>query len=553
VDKLITRERLLSCALYALSTAPVIALLFFIHTIAAPVIFMEQVDVLPIHDQSIIAFLFKPLNEHLLVMPKLFINSLRLIGIWNFHTHHYIAVVLSLINTLLIFKLAFKTHSHLLRHHFALLFCTTLFFAIETQFAFINRTYGNLLVTTFFLCGLHCAFIKKKTLYHIFCAALCCVLATLSFGNGFITWLALFPLIIFQYRKGIAVNISWLFATIATSGVVFGISNSSESLASKLSIDFITDFLQFFLLIVGHPLIFGSIIETEIAGVLLIVLSILLTYLVIRVLPKHNLSAALPWLCILIYSLGSAIIIALGRSHEAIELAFRPSYMCISYLAGIAALYLLWLIIPRNKLLNTLTVCMIISSTFSIAKYIPKQITRYAKIHQGYACLQHYKTASTTCLYNLYRYNPVSLKQIAPKLIKMELLSILEISNEINWQQKFKLTMGEITRLIKEDNQWNKEEIVITGWAQVTDCSKAPSIIFTYGESKEILSHTVAVMPMNQMYDPSRQCRTDVGWEAYIPTDVLPNSYELNSLRSWVLNQSNNELIELQISHLRTT
>lgn len=185
-------------------------------------------------------------------------------------------------------------------------------------------------------------------------AAAAAVIATFSFANGILLWIALIPSLVFgaSHRKRAA--LIWSAAG-ATTGLLYFWTYQKPRGHPPLILPFEAplQFTGYSLAFLGHPLAWNrSLIVSMAVGAVLVLAFIACVTLAAR---ARN-SAALPWIAFGLYAALSAAAAAAGRLRLGLAQSLEPRYATFSVYFAVAVLLLLF--VTASKQITSLAIVL---------------------------------------------------------------------------------------------------------------------------------------------------------------------------------------------------
>lgn len=347
------RERII---LLLLLLTPVVLALLYIFLFGRTVLFWDEWAMVPAIDQLLDGKIpwqdfFGQVNEHVMVFPKLAIFGIALVTGYNTVAEMFFSWLILVIISLLVFILYIQ--------YFGKTFTSLTLFIPVVWLLWSLRQWENFLFgfqLNFFLCIL--GFVMSVVLLDrsqdfslSFLGALGgAVIASFSILNGLLIWPVGILQILLQ-RKGKNMLLTWLFSALTICFLYFHTWTRPGNLPSMsfISEDPATS-IKYFFAFMGSPVSSGPwadilILYSVLVGIFIVFFTIVGIALTVKYdMVKEN----LPWIVLLLFSLGTAFMTTIGRSGLGIAQALSSRYVTFT-IPGIIGLYLLYVSLYRNK------------------------------------------------------------------------------------------------------------------------------------------------------------------------------------------------------------
>jgi hypothetical protein len=172
-------------------------------------------------------------------------------------------------------------------------------------------------------------------------------LATFSFANGIISWVAIFPTLYFMARKNLRsliwVTAGWLLLFSLNGTLYFHNYHRPEHHPSFVSaLTQPLNSLAYYLSFIGSPLGIHQLILNQILGLVSCLLIMLVCWYFIKINQnKQLIYDFVPWLSILSYTLISGVLTTAGRVGFGVDQSLASRYITFSTYGVVALIYLL--------------------------------------------------------------------------------------------------------------------------------------------------------------------------------------------------------------------
>jgi hypothetical protein len=330
---------------------PAVLCLLFIYRYGVNVVFWDEWELVPLIDKLQIgniswADLFAQHNEHRLFFPRIVMLLISRLTHFNTCAGMYFSwFLLCLICTFLFYiytrRQGYKAMSLLKFTPVVWLFFSlhqweNLLWGFQIQFY---------MVVLFFLLSTYFLFKAKTSIINLMVALVCGLICSFSLANGLLVWpVGLAVLVYYWWRKespgGISLKtiVVWSIATIGVFAIY--LAGYIKPIWHPGLFDFLyhpVSAVAYFIIFLGNPLAADGYTAAA-AGLVVIML-----YLVIGVFALKAKKSEQPtqplYLGLLLLTLGSGILLVVGRSGFGIDQAFSSRYVTLATL-GIVALYL---------------------------------------------------------------------------------------------------------------------------------------------------------------------------------------------------------------------
>jgi hypothetical protein len=347
------KERVL---FFLLLVSPILIVLLYIFSFGRTVLYTDEWAIVPTIDHFFNGNLtfgdfFAQHNEHRMVFPILTILILALMTGFNTVSEMYFIWIIFIVIFILILFLCFQYFGK----------------SVQTLFLFVPvawllgslRQWENFLFgfqINYFLCvlGFVLAFIlldRSNKFGLPFLGALGgAIVTSFSLSNGLLVWPVGIIQILLQ-GKGKKLLLPWVICAVLVNSLYFLDWKRSENLpAMSFFIDDPSTAVKYFIAFLGSPLSpgpWGNIIITYsfLVGIFVLILTIAGVALTVK---YHLLKENSPWMSLLLFSMGTALITTIGRSGFGIVQALSSRYVTLT-IPGIIGLYFLYVTLFRHK------------------------------------------------------------------------------------------------------------------------------------------------------------------------------------------------------------
>jgi hypothetical protein len=328
-------------------------------------------------------------NEHRPFFPNLVLVGFAYITHWNIRVESFLNLLTAIVSFILL-KLTINRNPVDIKHKLLLIFVLALiwFSPVQTE----NWLWGWQLEWFFNILGImiaiyvlsetvKCKLINNKQVLLLISG---CILAQYSLGNGVLIW-PLTVAALFLLRVDIK-RILVIFVTGIALTILFYFHYTNPHEPSKtLALRQPFHFSEYVLGYLGRPLSFYRNPAIAIGFLLVLIFIFIGVYLYFK--QKTMFLAALPWLVLGSYSIGTAIITGFARLGFGVSEALSSRYTTISSLLVISVVVILW---QNERLLHKLMGRMYKTTTIVLIGLFCLIITEFAwGIHSSY--VQHGK------------------------------------------------------------------------------------------------------------------------------------------------------------------
>ena len=327
----------------------------------------------------------------LLALPNLIFNSFDVVN------YYYLQFVIMSLTVLFLFLILKKTNKRL--YWVIIPISAFIYCPIYNTGYFIFSSLMWLLVT---LCIVLTVFLlnREKITHSIFLSAISiAVFSTFLNLIGIVAWLAGFISLLKKDGKRKIIKkkylAAWIFATLVVGLIFLSLTKSSletywEQFFSIEGLSFVTTYLA-----TSYRFGTENIVYSKIIGIITLILSGYLFYYFIRI--KKNVQESYPWLLLILISIISGIIIAIGRmeGHDGNE-SFYKAVSQFSQIGILVLVSMLMLEIKKNRPKKFANIKLCICIVIIISQMVFLVPSYYASWVKG----EHYyevKTAYVDC------------------------------------------------------------------------------------------------------------------------------------------------------------
>ena len=399
-------------------------------------------------------------------------------------------------------------------------------------------------------------------------------IATFSFANGLLSWIVIFPSLIWvsrQYKKRITLIVAgWLllFAlnlTIYFHGYVK--AESSPSFLEALVNPFRT--IAYFLSFIGSPLGLQTLILNQFFGSIVIILFCFCFYYFWKNKQNYQLlNQAFPWLSIGSYTIGSGILTTAGRVGFGVEQSLESRYITFSTYGMLSLIYLLGIILNNIEHKSNILSALKKSNKKSIyVLFTIFAIVYFANFGLGtnkIIAINKERLYAKACLVFVYEIDTLDClqNQIYPKtnyLLKIVgqidnigyLRPPLVTSNDIqNISKKnlLGLVYGVFDRLERDENG----NYIASGWSVLPkDNRPAHAVILAYQTVDNVPRAFALAKPNKERKDVVKVSRKpqylQSGWSKSFSSDLIPQN--ATSISAWSYDSNIGRAYKLTIEH----
>lgn len=521
-------------------------------------------------------------NESRKFFPRLFFLGLSSLTNWKPKYGMLASFLLSCLISFNIYHLSKITLNTIWSRRLACLAMANLLIFSPMQWA--NQLWGLQMITFIPIAAITTSlaviFSSNTLFFKLLISGILATIATFSFANGMITWIIIFPALVFiakNNKKQLAwVAISWLFWFGLILAIYFSDYHKpahhpsfTEALYQPIKAIF------YYLSFIGSPLGINDLISSQIVGICILFLTALAIFYIFSK-NRHNqrlLFNAFPWLSIIFYTLGSGVLTASGRVGLGVEQSLESRYVTFSTYGIVGLIYLLAVVsldlnsqtnISRNNskiLSKIITVFMVVFLLLYPANFVwgvNQIIATQPKRFYGQACLSLINIVDDAECIRQYVY-PISEadpneNHLVKRANELDQLGLLEpaliLSDNLqaisrnNFEQ---LTYGSFDALVPGENN----TYIASGWSILPKYSSPSHALILAYQTPDNLDHPFAIAkPELQRADVvevlGKKQYLNAGWKKTFSQDLIPDdavavsawSYDSEIARAYKLNMT---------------
>jgi hypothetical protein len=293
--------------------------------------------------------LFRQHNESRKFFPRLFFLYLSRFTNWNPRYGMLLSFLLACLTTFNIYYLSKQTVKSSSSQTLAYLALASMLIFSPMQWE--NWLWGLQMITFVLIAAITSALVIIFTpipiIIQLLGSAALATLATFSFANGIIAWVAIFPTLYLMAsknrRSSIWVTAGWLLLFSLNGTIYFYNYHRPEHHPSFVSaLTQPLDSLAYYLSFIGSPLGIHQLILNQILGLVSCLLIILIGWYFIKINQNQQLIYDfVPWLSILSYTLISGVLTTAGRVSFGVDQSLASRYITFSTYGVVALIYLL--------------------------------------------------------------------------------------------------------------------------------------------------------------------------------------------------------------------
>lgn len=509
-------------------------------------------------------------NESRKLFPRLLFVPLARLTNWNIKYEMLVSFLLACSISFSVYQLSKLTLNSAKKRGVCLLLANLLIFS---PMQWENWLWGLQAITfvpiASITASLAIIFSQNFLLLKFLSSGILATIATFSFANGLLSWIVIFPSLIWVARqrkqRTTWIVAGWLSLFIFNLIVYFhnyARAESSPSFSEALINPFRT--IAYFISFIGSPLGLQTLWLNQIFGSIAIALFCFSCYYFWKNRQKHQLlNRAVPWLSIGSYTVGSGILTTIGRVGFGVEQSLESRYITFSTYGILSLIYLLGIILAdlkhkNSKFLSRLIgqITRALSIAFIVVYFVNfrwgtnkiiaiNKDRLYAK-----ACLTFiYEIDSPECIRKQIYPETDYLLEVARKIdnlgyLKPSLVTSNLIQN-ISKENLLGLVYGSFDRLERDEDG----NYIASGWSVLPkDNRPAHAVILAY-QTKDNVSRAFAlVKPDGARKDVVKMSHKrqylQSGWMKFLSSDLIPQdavsisawSYDSNLGRAYKLN-----------------
>ena len=272
--------------------------------------------------------LWRPHNEHRLFFPRLAMIAMARLSGWNIRWELAANVLLAAAT----FAVAIRMYRrHDPRRALPLSMFASLLIFNPSQWENWSWGWGMqiFLNTAAVLAGLGLLAYGRRGTAQLAAAAALGLVATFSFATGLFFWLVAYPLVLLDRQGRRARAVIWTAVTLAVWGLYFYRFDAAAGSPLDLDLETLKLYGGYVSLYVGAPIFFFNGYLALYGGFLALVAFAACGLLVLR---RAVWRPALPWICVSLYAIASALLTGAGRLDFGLLQALSSRYVTISSL-----------------------------------------------------------------------------------------------------------------------------------------------------------------------------------------------------------------------------
>ncbi len=560
--------------LFTLYLIPVVLLIGFVANFSVNV---------PIDDEWRLASLFDKIatanvtfndfwalhSNHRIVFPKLIIAALAFVSQWNINYPLCLSIALAVITFWAIYKLSsmqVKNVGDDLWHLANILTCVLLFSLVQHENWLWGFQLAWFLVNLCFVAAIYCLSLQKKLLpnIQISIAAGFCFIASFSLAQGLLSWLAAIPAVVAlegnvaQKRKKLIV---WVLLFVATCAIYSIDYHPSRKTSIILLLNKPLVVIDYFLSLLGSPIVRLPGISA-LVGLLIFASFLFLVFHFGRGFSKNH--EALPWLCIGLFAILSALVITLGRAQFGAIQAIESSRYTTNSILLLVALVQLGQLFVQGNIATVNRKYKLVYRVFAGVLIGIIIVNSQQAIAQTASALS-YKQGGKDCLELINYLEPSDFFKDSPesclRVLSKKTWLVREgalILDKIGWRKlvkdvEFMANPGEVYGYFDKPQSGDKsltlkKDTVIkaTGWAVLPETLQQPNIVLlSVGDKPSFFANAyvnldspdIAKTLKSQVYSNGR-------WAIDLSVHDLPIAQ--TEIKAWVYNPVDNQFLRLR-------
>ncbi|MEM7592576.1 MAG: hypothetical protein AAF383_13820 [Cyanobacteria bacterium P01_A01_bin.83] len=298
-------------------------------------------------------------NESRKLFPRLLFVPLASLTSWNMKSEMFFSFLLACLISFNVYRLSKITLNCSPVTRIACLFVANLLIFSPMQCE--NWLWGLQAITfvpiAAITTSLAVIFSRNPLILKFLLSGIFATIATFSFSNGLLSWIIIFPSLVWvtwktKSRQNISLmTAGWLSLFGFNLAVYFndyikpmGTPSVSESLVNPLTV------IAYFLSFIGSPLGFHDLLSNQIVGLVIITTFALACFYILGIKQnRHLLSQTMPWFSIGVYTIASGTLTTVGRAGLGLEQSLASRYVTFSTYAVVSLIYLLTIIRENIK------------------------------------------------------------------------------------------------------------------------------------------------------------------------------------------------------------
>jgi len=387
---------------------------------------------------------------------------------------------------------------------------------------------------------------------HVFLAAFFCLIASFSFGNGLVSWIALYPLTINARKANIKfsgfIPYAWALLFLLTALAYFHGYRKPEYLPNlKIGVKQPGDFFSFLCLFLGLPF---SLPRLHFTGLLGLAQIILVMFLMLNTPTRKKMlsNSTLPWLCLYLFCFLSGFVAAICRVGLGVESAVRSAYAVTSSLGWIAIFYLFHLCCPGWKKSFIFSLLAIIGSQIWFDRHAWIGWRRYATtLRQSEACLETYPVSSERCLSELLfkgKNDGELVRNLAPTLENLGVFKSFALPPDLVYLNHSGKGLGRVSSILPE--RGTQRTLQAEGWALMWEKGSPQHVVLTCGKDRKFLASTVTVLDRPEIAQLYGDQYLESGWSLEFKREQFRGSSKTDPvIEAWIYDEQEHALIRM--------
>jgi hypothetical protein len=508
--------------------------------------------------------LFRQHNESRKFFPRLFFVYLSRFTNWNPRYGMLLSFLLACLTTFNIYYLSKQTLKS--SQSQTLVFLVLASMLIFSPMQWENWLWGLQMITFVPIAAITTALVIIFTpipiVIKLLGSAALATLATFSFANGIISWVAIFPTLYLMasknLRSSIWVTAGWLLLFNLNGTLYFHNYHRPEdhpSFVSALTQPF--NSLAYYLSFIGSPLGIHQLILNQILGLISCLLIILICWYFIKINQnKQLIYDFVPWLSILSYTLISGALTTAGRVSFGVDQSLASRYITFSTYGAIALIYLLAIVAreinypsgavnqPANRyyrqlinpLVKTLIAAMLLLYPLNFLRATRALSVTHQERLYGKSCLTLINVVPDQACIKQYIYPKFS--KVLQRVNELDRIGLIQPSllvsdrfNDISRENLPPISYGSFDSLINNQDNF----YTASGWSVLPQYNTpAHGVILAY-QTEDGIDHGFAIARANlpsKAGQPvaGRKQHFNAGWNKTFSQELIPpNTKEISA------------------------
>ena len=397
-------------------------------------------------------------------------------------------------------------------------------------------------------------------------------IATFSFANGLLSWIVIFPSLIWVSRQGkkrtTLVVVGWLLLFISNLIVYF-----HNFVKAKSSPSFLEAFVNpiktiaYFISFLGSPLGLQTLWLNQILGSIVIIVFCFLCYYLWKNKQNYSLlNRAFPWLSIGSYTIGSGILTTIGRVGFGVEQSLESRYITFSTYGMLSLIYLSGIILANLKHKGSKLFMGKLNkqNTYISTAFIILYLANFSLGTNKIIAINKERLYAKACLVFIYEIDNLDCieKQIYPET--NYLLKVVSQIDNIGYLQPPLLTNNLIQNISKENllglvygafDRLDRDEngnYIASGWSVLPkDNRPAHAVILAYQTKDNVPRAFALVKPDEERKDVvevfNKSQYLQSGWSKSFSSDLIPQ--DAVSISAWSYDSNIGRAYQLTVEH----